>query len=370
VQASQAELEELRQSIREFVAGSLASTSVRRVADNGDDFDAPVWEALAESMGLAAIGVPAAYGGADYSFAELGVVLEELGAALVPVPFLSSAVIATAALLDCGEKAARQRLLPGIAAGTTIATVVLGGLDAWPVPDRGAITATPDADRHLLTGSADFVLDAGAAGLLLVMAALDDGWGLFSVDPRSAGVERRRRAALDGTRPLYSVGFAAAEGTLLGRGPVQWAALSGLISKVSAALACEQAGGTARCLDMSVAYVKIRRQFDRPIGSFQAIKHCCADLLVELEAARSLAYHARDLAAAASLGLLPAAAAAGSWCTDTYVHVAQETIQLHGGIGFTWEHDAHLHLKRARAGQLLLGTPRAHRRALAEALGI
>jgi alkylation response protein AidB-like acyl-CoA dehydrogenase len=369
VQASPAEIEELRRSIREFAQGSLPPRAARRVADEGDAFDQSSWQVIAESMGLAAIGVPPEYGGAGYSFTELGIVLEELGRALTPVPFLSSAVVSTAALLDCGDEQARQELLPGIAAGTTIATVVLGGLEEWPAPDRLAIIATADGGKYQLDGGADFVLDAGGAGVLLVVAALDEGWGLFAVKPSTASVVCRR-SALDLTRPVHSVSFTAAPARLLGCGPAPWPGLSAVISKLSVALACEQVGGTAHCLDMTVAYAKIRHQFGRPIGSFQAIKHRCADLLVELEAARSLAYHARDLAATSSPGLSEAAAAAAAWCADVYVHTAQETIQLHGGIGFTWEHDAHLHLRRARAGQLLFGTPRAHRRALADAMGI
>jgi alkylation response protein AidB-like acyl-CoA dehydrogenase len=187
------------------------------------------------------------------------------------------------------------------------------------------------------------------------------------------GATVRRLNALDGTRPVAAVDFDAAPAIRIGQGPADWRELEFAVCASLAALACEQVGGAGRCLDMSLHYARTRVQFGVPIGSFQAIKHRCADLLVELEAARSIAYHARDAVAAATMEpaeLRATVSAAASWCSDTYVHLAQQNIQLHGGIGFTWEHDAHLHLRRARSDQMLHGTPREHRRVLADAMGI
>ena len=370
---SATERDDLRRSVRDFAASRPLADAVRRVVEGEAAYDQAAWDTLATTMGLTAIGIPQEYGGAGYSVAELGIVAEELGRSLAPVPFLSSAVLATSALVCCADDAAKAQYLPGLADGGAIATVALGGFTSWPFPDRTAINASATDHGHRLAGTAGHVLDAGAAGLLLAVAGLEDGWGLFAVDPASPRVVLRRHEALDLTRPLYSADFDEAEAVLLGRGPADWPGLADLASRISAALACEQAGGMASCLETTVAYLSSRAQFGRPIGSFQAIKHRCADLLVELEAARSVAYEARDRAAnglPGRPGVVAAAAAAQSWCGDAYVHAAQEAVQLHGAIGFTWEHDVHLHLRRARADQLLFGTPRAHRRALADSMGI
>jgi alkylation response protein AidB-like acyl-CoA dehydrogenase len=273
------------------------------------------------------------------------------------VPLLTTAV-AAAAILAGDRDDPKQALLPQLASGQTIATVILGG----------TLTATPGDGGWTVSGAAGHVPDAAHADLFVVAAAVGGGPQvmLLAVDATAPGVAVRPLHALDGTRPIAAVELAGVPAALLGSGPDR---LDRARCTLLGALACEQVGAAARCLDMIVGYAKTRVQFGVPIGSFQAIKHRCADLLVELEAARSIAYQARDQLAEGVTDMATASAAA-SWCAETYVHIAQETIQLHGGIGFTWEHDAHLHLRRARADQLLYGTPREHRRTLADRVGI
>jgi alkylation response protein AidB-like acyl-CoA dehydrogenase len=356
--ASDDEIEQLRGSVRDFLTGTLPSAAVRAAIDSGG-FDRAAWRALSQSLGLTGIGIPERFGGAGYTFGELGVVLEEFGAALAPVPLLST-VVAAAAILAGDRDEPKQALLPALASGQTVATVILGA--------GRTVSAAPAAGAWTVSGTAGHVPDAAHADLFVVAAAVDGGphMALLAVDATASGVAVRPVNALDGTRQIAAVELGGAPAAQLGDG-------QDLLDKVRAtqlvAIACEQVGASARCLEMIVGYAKTRVQFGVPIGSFQAIKHRCADMLVELEAGRSIAYQARDQLAEGVTDLATASAAA-SWCDEMYVHIAQETIQLHGGIGFTWEHDAHLHLRRARADQLLYGTPREHRRTLADWVGI
>jgi alkylation response protein AidB-like acyl-CoA dehydrogenase len=278
------------------------------------------------------------------------------------VPYLPT-VVAAAAVLACAAEPDRGELLAEIASGATVAVPIL----------TANLHAEPHGAGWVVNGTATQVAAAPAAGLFVAAARTGAGRALLAVRTPAAGLTVRPLTSLDGTRPAGAVEFAGVPAQLLATGPDAWPALRLACDTHLAALACEQVGGAARCLDLTVAYAKTREQFGVPIGSFQAIKHRCADLVVELEAARSVAYHARDRVAAAfdgdTDGVHADVAAAAAWCADAYVRAAQEAIQLHGGIGFTWEHDAHLHLRRARADQLLYGTPRDHRRELATAMG-
>jgi alkylation response protein AidB-like acyl-CoA dehydrogenase len=351
----------LRQVVREFVREAFPSAELRE-AIAAHTYPPQAWRTLTTALGLTGIGIPEDFGGAGYTFRELGVVIEELGAGIAPVPLLST-VTAAAAVLSCADEAAKSAVLPEIASGATVAVPIL---DA-------DLRLEQDGARWVVHGAAPHVADAAVAGLFVVAAHIGQGKALAAVRSPAAGLAVRPLDTLDGTRPAAAVEFDAVVAQPLGTGPQEWPALQLAQDVHLAALACEQVGGSARCLDMTVEYVKTRQQFGVPIGSFQAIKHRCADLVVELEAARSVAYPARDRVAAAidgdTDGLHASVAAAAAWCADTYVHAAQEAIQLHGGIGFTWEHDAHLHLRRARTDQLLYGTPREHRRELVQAMG-
>jgi alkylation response protein AidB-like acyl-CoA dehydrogenase len=351
----------LRQVVRQFVTDAFPAAELRAAIAVGT-YPQAAWHTLTKTLGFAGIGIPERYGGAGHTFRELGVVIEEFGAGLAPVPFVSTAV-AAAAVLCCGDEDAKGEVLPDIATGATVAVPIL----------NADLRADKSTRGWLVRGLAQHVPDASAAGMFVVAARTGAGRGLFAVRSLGAGLTIRPLNSLDGTRPLGAVEFAGASASQLGEGPEDWPELQLARDVHLAALACEQVGGAARCLDLSVAYAKTREQFGVPIGSFQAVKHRCADLVVELEAARSVAYHARDRVAAAfagdTEGTRASVAAAAAWCAETYVHAAQASIQLHGGIGFTWEHEAHLHLRRARSDQLLHGTPRDHRRELVAALG-
>jgi alkylation response protein AidB-like acyl-CoA dehydrogenase len=355
------EREAVRGVVREFGRAACSPSAVRAAIAAGT-YPRPIWRTLSNSLGLTGIGIPERYGGAGASFGELGVVVEELGAVLAPVPLITTAM-AAAAVLAAADEAAKASVLPQLAAGTTIAVPIL----------TGEIRAEFGSNGAIVHGAAGPVPDAPAAGLFVVAARTDEGQVLVAVRAPGAGLTVTPLNSLDGTRPTGRVEFSAAPAVVLGGGPAPWPELGLARDAHLAALACEQVGGAARCLDLIVAYAKTRVQFGVAIGSFQAVKHRCADLVVELEAARSIAYDARDRVAAAFAGetdgVHASVAAAASWCGQTYVHAAQEAIQLHGGIGFTWEHDAHLHLRRARADQLLYGPPREHRRELIAAMG-
>jgi len=336
----------LRETTRRLLADHAPPAEVRRLMANADGFDRRLWFRLA-AVGLPGLLVPEQYGGAGLGFGELAVVLEEVGRALLPAPLLAT-TLATAALIEAGETAQ----LPGIAAGTTLATVAITG--GHRNPDRLDVQAR-DNDR--LYGVATHVLDGQVADLIVVAA---HGPALFLVDTKAPGLARTPLPTLDQTRRLSRVTFANTPAQPIG------ASLDHLRDLAAVALAAEQVGGAARCLEMAVEYAKVRTQFGRPIGTFQAIQHRCADVLVAVESARSAAHHAAQLAAGHSSELPAYAALAATTCAAAYTFAAGENIQIHGGIGFTWEHDAHLYLKRAKSSEALFGSPARYRTRLAE----
>jgi alkylation response protein AidB-like acyl-CoA dehydrogenase len=364
------EQEELRTSVRRFLADKSPSEAVRRWMDSDDGYDPLIWQQMAGQLGLQGLAVPEEFGGAGYGPVELGIVLEEMGRALLPAPFLSTVALAGQALVHSDDREAQARWLPGIADGTLTATLAISEEDGGAGLDAVGTTAAVDGDTWTLTGTKMFVIDGASADLLLVVARAAEGPGLFAVEGGAAGVTRTRLDALDPTRRLGRVDLAGAPAQRVGPAGDATAFLQRVVDLAVVALAHEQVGGASACLDSAVEYAKIRVQFDRPIGSFQAIKHKCADLLLEVEGARSAAYSAA-WAAAEDLDELPVSAAlAGSYCSEAYTHAAKENIQVHGGIGYTWEHDAHLYLKRAKSSELLFGSPVRHRSRLADLVGI
>ncbi|WP_312858146.1 acyl-CoA dehydrogenase family protein [Pseudonocardia pini] len=367
------EQEELRASVRRFLADKSPSEAVRRWMESEEGHDPAVWRQMAEQLGLQGLALPEEYGGAGYGPVELGIVLEEMGRALLPAPFLSSVALAGQALAVSGDDAAKQRWLPGIVDGTrTAALAVSEEGSSWTL-EGVRTTATPKGEGWALEGTKTFVIDGGSADLLLVVARTDEGPALFAVEGAD-GVSRSPLTALDPTRRLAHVTLEAAPAVRVGPAGDQAGYLRDVLDLAIVALAAEQVGAAQACLDLSVEYAKIRVQFGRPIGSFQAIKHKCADMLLEVESAKSAVYNAASVAAERIAGAgeeLPIAAAlAGAYCSTTAVHAAKETVQIHGGIGYTWEHDAHLYLKRAKSSELLFGAPAAHRARLATLVGI
>ncbi len=365
-----AEQEELRTSLRRFFADKAPSAEVRRLMATDEGHDPKVWAQMAGQLGLQSLAIPEKYGGAGFGFAEVAVVLEEMGRRLYPSPYLASAVLAAQALLASDDETAKAEHLPGIADGTTIATLAAAERDgAW----RGETletTARPDGDAYLLTGEKHYVLDGHLADLFVVVARTYRGPTLFTVPAGTPGLTVTPLPTLDQTRRLSRVAFDATPGRRAGTEGAALPALHRTLDLAAVALAAEELGGAQHVLELSVEYAKVRHQFGRPIGSFQAIKHKCADLLTLVESSRSAALYAARVAEEDPASLPAAAALAQSYCADAYFTCAAETIQIHGGIGFTWEHDAHLYFKRAKSCQLLFGTPASHRARLAGHLGL
>ena len=367
------EQRELRESVRRFLTERAPLTRVRELMETADGTDPDVWRQASAQLGLPGIAVPEEYGGAGFSFAEQAIVLEELGAALFTGPYLASAVLAATTLLASDDEEAKKDLLPGIAAGETVATLAFtedGG--SWdPASIRLAATKTTKNDWRL-DGHKSFVLDGHAADLILVVAATEtDGrLSLFAITGTADGLTRRALPTLDQTRKLARLAFDHTPARLVGEPGAARAVLDHTLDVAAVALAAEQLGGAQRALDMAVAYAKVRQQFGRPIGSFQAIKHRCADLLLEVESLRSAVGYAAAAVAASSAELPVLAPLLKAYASEVYSHVAGENIQIHGGIGFTWEHDAHLYLKRAKASELFLGDAGYHRERLATRIGL
>jgi alkylation response protein AidB-like acyl-CoA dehydrogenase len=322
---------------------------------------------MAGQLGLPGLAIPEEYGGAGFGMREVAVVMEEMGRVLVCAPYLSSAIMGAGALLGSGDEDAKREFLPAIAGGGTLATLAWMDGDDWDL-EAIEMQARRDGEGWILDGAKTYVLDGHIAGLVLVAAWLDERLGLFTVEGDAPGLRRTAYTTLDQTRRLARLDFTGVRARLIERDarPV----LERVLDLAAVALAAEQLGGAQRGLEMTVDYVKVRHQFGRPIGGFQAIKHRCADLFVLVESARSAVLQAAAVADERPDELPAAAALVKAYCSDAYFHVAGETIQLHGGIGFTWEHDAHLYFKRAKASQEMFGPPARHRDRLARLVGI
>lgn len=346
--------EALRDSVRTLFADRCPPESVvRAYGPEPQDFSS-LWHTLAAELGVAGLLVPESLGGAGAGAREAAVVMEEIGRAVAPVPFLSSAVLASVALLRAGD----TETLPALAQGELTAALAVP-LTTAPADPIGLATIGVDG----LAGSVTSVAGAAEADVLVVPAAGPDGPELHTVSRTAAGVEVTPVLALDMTRPLADVSFSAAESSRVGPadGPVTEALRTG-----AALLASEQLGVAQWCLQTTLDYVKQRKQFGRAIGSYQAIKHRLADLWFEVGAATAAARYAADTCARADEDAAVAAALAQAYCSGVAVHAAEECVQLHGGIGMTWEYPAHLYLKRAKSDQLIFGTAYLHRARLAE----
>jgi alkylation response protein AidB-like acyl-CoA dehydrogenase len=366
---------ELRQSLRRFLSGRSSSAAVRALTESETGSDPEVWKQLTGQLGLAGLAVPEDLGGAGYRPRELSVVLEELGASLFSGPFFSTVALAAQALVASGDDAAQERWLPQIATGDRTATLAVGEAGTSWATARIGTHAVPAAGGTgwSLTGTKTSVVDGASAGLLLVVAATDDGPGLFGLERTAAGVSTVALSPLDQTRRLATVELAGARAERIGAARTGAGAIE-MLDRIRdlalVGLAAEQLGGAQRCLTMAVDYAKLRDAFGRKIGSFEAIKHKCANNLVRVETGRSALIHAANSVDAGGTELSIAAAVAASACSEAFTTAARDNIQIHGGIGFTWEHDAHLYFKRAVADNLLLGTPAMHRTRLAALIGV
>jgi alkylation response protein AidB-like acyl-CoA dehydrogenase len=336
-----------QQALRDAIRGLLA-----RHQPGGDG----VWRRLV-GIGLPGLAIPERYGGAGAGPVETHIAAEELGRDLIPSPLLGSAVLAAQVLLASGDDAACQRLLPAIADGSVAALAWTTAAGHWD-PAQGACRATAVASDWVLHGDAHYVLDGDTAAILLVAAGAPDGTGLFEVDVRHAGVSRSAVTTMDPSRRLAVIRLDGAAGRRIGGPATQ--ALARARDLACIALSAEQVGAARRALDMTVDYSKVRVQFGRPIGGFQALQHRMADLHVLVESARSLSYGAARAAGEGAPDTGLRAAAAKVYCSEALQRVAAEAIQLHGAIGITWEHDAHRYLKRAHAAAQLFGQPAEH----------
>ena len=370
--------DELRRAARRFLEVASSEERVRAVMETEQGYDSATWEQLSEELAWTALTIPEEYGGLGMSYLDLHPLMEEMGRALLCSPFFSTICLGANALLLGGNGVQKERHLPGIAAGEATATLAYaeknGQLDAAGIE----ATCSRTAAGYILRGTKSYVLDGHTADLLIVAARTEnsegaEGVSLFLVPGDADGVKQAWLPTMDQTRRLASVELndvVVPADALVGEEGRGWALCERTLDLARIALAAEQVGAAEMCLDMSVEYAKVRKQFGRPIGSFQAIKHKCADMLMMIESARSAAFYASALAGQGERDLEEAASSAKAFCSDTFFHCAAENIQIHGGIGFTWEHAAHMYFKRAKAAEVLFGAPSFHRERVAKRMGL
>ncbi|MCH5675576.1 acyl-CoA dehydrogenase family protein [Streptomyces gilvus] len=363
--------EELRRTVRAFLEATAPEAETRRTMETEAGYDQALWRRMGSELGLQGLAIPEEHGGAGAGPVEVGLVMEEMGRAMLCAPYLASAVQATTALLHSDDEEARTELLPALAAGEQVATLALTEDSARWNREGVTLTARAGADGGwLLDGHKTFVLDGAQADVVLTVARATDGIGIFLVAGDAPGLTRTTLPTLDLTRRQARLEYRDVPARRLRTRGDGWELVEVVLRHSAVALAAEQVGVASRALEMAVEYAKVRHQFGRAIGSFQAVKHLLADSLMEVESARAAAYAAL-LSAQNGEGDLPMAASlAKSLCSDASVKVTQDNIQVHGGIGFTWEHPAHLYFKRAKTSQLLLGDSAYHRELLAQAIGV
>jgi alkylation response protein AidB-like acyl-CoA dehydrogenase len=367
----------LRAAARDFLDKECRSSFVRRLMESEDAHDEALWRKLAE-MGWTALGIPEEYGGVG-SFLDLVVVLEEAGRSLLPGPFFSTMGLAVPLLLEAGTDNQKRRVLPAIASGEARATVaVTEPSGRW---DAGGISLRADrsGDGWRLEGIKLFVPDAAVADHIVIAARTrgeqdpEEGVTLFLVSGKPAGLSVTPLKTMDMTRRWYEVrceSLQLADDAVMGRPGAGWAALKRALEWGSAALCAEMVGGAQQVLDTSVEYAKTRQQFGRPIGVYQAVSHKLANMLLEVESARSATYYAAWSVDADAPDRALATSMAKAYASDAYRHAAGDGIQVHGGIGFTWEHDMHLYFKRAKASEVTLGDATYHRELVAQSLDL
>jgi len=358
------EQEQLRQAVRSLLTKRSPMSGLRHLAETGADFDRALWAELCSQMGLASLAVPEQYGGSGFGFVTQAVVLEEMGRVVYPGPYFSSAVLAAQVILAAGTDEARGRLLPGIASGDLVATVAaVEDERRFALACSGTVT-----DGATLSGVKVAVPDARWADVFVVYATGPDGPGLYEVAASAPGVTVTALEPLDPSRPVATVRFEQAPVHVIAQGPDVVAGLQRGFDIAAIGLACEQAGTAATALGMATEYAKARHQFGRPIGSFQAIKHMLADVYVDNESAWSAAFYGAWAVDHAPHEVPMVAPLASAFASDALLTAAETNVQVHGGIGFTWEHDAQFPVRRAFGSRQLAGAPDGHRDRIAEAL--
>ncbi len=372
------EQEMIRQQAAEFLKNECPVALVRELMESNHAHSEGLWAGMTE-MGWMGLVIPEDYGGVGLSFIELAVVLEEMGRALIPGAYFSTVVLAGLTLLEAASEEQKQRWLVPLTQGKLPATVALtepnGRWDAAGV----TVMAERSKEGFLLHGTKLFVPDAEIADLIICVARTDnastpDGGLTFLVlDRNSDGVSITPLKTMDQTRRLYEVSFDQVPvpmNQVLGEVGGAWTVMQRVLDKATVGLCAEMVGGAQRVLDMCVEYSKSRIQFGRPIGSFQSIQHRCADMLLVIESARSAVYAAAWAASQDAESLALQASIAKAYTGDAYRFVTGEAIQIHGGMGFTWEHDAHLYLKRAKAAEVTFGDANFHRERVGRLIGL
>lgn len=350
------EQRDLAETVADLMAKRSPEAEVRRLMATDTGYDPAVWAELA-AMGLLGLAIPETFGGSGAGAVEVGLVMEAMGRALLCAPYLSTAVLTTQLLLALGDAKEQADVLPRIAAGELIATVAFAEAGSARPPRKPETVARSAGFEWRLWGAKTYVLDVTIAGRIYVLA----GNAMFAVEPDAPGVEISALSTVDATRKQGRLVLSDTPARLVGALDAGAAALDRALDASSAALLGEQAGGAMQAMQMAADYAKTRFQFGRAIGSFQAVKHMCADMLLDSESALSAARHVAAAFDADDPGRLLDLAAAQSYCSEAFVSVAANTIQVHGGIGFTWEHPAHLYLRRARTDAELFGDPAWHR---------
>lgn len=364
------EHEELRRILRGFFADKASEAEVRRVMDTPQGFDSSLWRLMADQLGLPGLAVPEEFGGAGFDSLALTVAFEEMGRALLCAPFFSSVAMAATLLRVGGDREAQRDYLAQIASGTMIATVALAeGAGRWD-PAGISMTAARSAGQWSLTGEKTYVLDGCSADLILVVARTPSGLSVFAVEASARTFIAKPLSTLDPTRKQARLVFDSTPARLVGAEGSGWTPVSMMLDHAAICLAAEQVGGAQKMLETTIEYARSRSQFGQLIGSFQVIKHRCAELAVDLEAAKAALLYASWAAAEGADDLPSAASLAKIRCSEVCSRTVLETIQIHGAIGFTWEHPAQLYFRRAKSSELFLGDPSFHRALLAQHSGI
>jgi alkylation response protein AidB-like acyl-CoA dehydrogenase len=357
------EQRQIKETAREFLAARYKPERIRELIDTDLGFEESDWQEMAE-LGWPGLALPEEHGGQGLGIVELAVVFEEMGFSLAPSPLLSNTVVGMA-LAFCGSEEQKAEFLAPLAAGERRATPALVDADSPGAIGEFEMEATASDGRVVLDGEKVLVMDADAADLLLV--ATSDG-RRHLVDADQSGISVTREPSIDPTRSFYSVRFDSVEVPAERTLPAEAADYRAVFNRICIAIAAESTGIAQRTMEMAVDYAKERQQFGRPIGSYQAVSHRCAQMLLETESARSATYYAAWTADASPEDLPAAASMAKAYASDAGWRVAGASLQVHGGIGFTWEHDLHLWLKRARVNAAIFGDSHWHRELVAEAI--
>jgi alkylation response protein AidB-like acyl-CoA dehydrogenase len=328
-----------------------------------------VWRQLSSDLGLTAVHIPEAYGGQGFGISELAIAVEEMGRSLLCAPYFGSTVMAATAILKAGTEDQKRALLPDIASGKTVAALAVAEDNGRWDPSGVAATATPAGAKYKIDGVKSFVLDGHTANLIVMLArrpgsAGGDGLSLFAVRADAPGLQRQRLETMDPTRKLARLSFSGVEGELIGTEGAAGGPVSATLDVAAICLANEMVGGAERLRESAIDFANMRYQFGRPISSFQSLKHKAADMLLDVELAKSAAYYAAAAVDDGDTDVPALASLAKAAASDAYMQTAIHTVQIHGGIGFTWDNDTHLWFKRAKSSEVFLGGAAYHRERL------